>query len=126
MRSWRLSKDPTDFSNRREEESALRQKLEAIKAAVEPLVSGECGGHRIILNSRDQNNTLETLCNKEVTIGKCDSYAQQALVEAKERYATRMKQKDEKLASSLRKTLLRQDPRKSFHRASESSGSLSS
>jgi hypothetical protein len=62
---------------------------------------------------------LESLRNKEVKIGEYQALAEQARVEAKGRYETWVKQKDEKLALSLRKTVLRQDPKRSFIDTSE-------
>jgi hypothetical protein len=97
----------------------LREKLDDINKAMEPLVSGDYGEPRTRLDIKYQDTTLESLRNKEVTIGKYQAHAEQAWMEAKARYETWVKQRDEKLALSLRKTVLRQDPKRTFNHTSE-------
>jgi hypothetical protein len=86
---------------------------------MEPLVSGDYGGPRTRLDLKYQDTTVESLRNKEVKIGKYQALAEQARVEAKGHYETWMKQRDEGLGLSLQKTVLRQDPEKSFNHTSE-------
>jgi hypothetical protein len=97
----------------------LRQKLDDINEAMEPLVSGDYGEPRTGLDLIYQDTTLESLRNKGVTIRKYQTHAEQARTEARACYETWVKQRDEKLALSLRKTVLRQDPKRSFNHISE-------
>jgi hypothetical protein len=113
----------------------LRQKLDDINKAIEPLVSGNCGERRTKITSQYQNTSLGSLQNEEVKIGEYERDTKQERVEAGARYMdwkNPPKAKDEKPAFSFRKTLLRQDRQdppdyeKSFNEAGESSERLSS
>jgi hypothetical protein len=72
---------------------------------------------------------LGSLQNKEVKIGEYEQHTEQARAEAGARYMDWKNPKEDKLAVSFRKALLRQDPpdyKKLFGGAGESSESLSS
>jgi hypothetical protein len=98
----------------------LCEKLDDINKVMEPLVHGDYGEPRTRPDFKHQATTLESLRDKEVTIEKYQTHAEQAQMEAKARYETWVKQSDEKLALSLRKTVLHQDPKRSFDHASAS------
>jgi hypothetical protein len=122
----------------REQEASLRQKLDDINEAIKPLVSGKCGERRMAHNFEYKNTSLGSLRNEEVKIGEYERDTEQARVEAGARYMdwkNPPKAREEKLAVSFRKTLLRrvrqdrQDPpdyEKSFNEAGEFSKILSS
>jgi hypothetical protein len=75
---------------------------------------------------------LRSLQNEELKIGEYEQHTEQGRVEAGARYMdwkNPPNPKDEKLAFSFRKTVLREDPpdyKKSFDEAGESSERLSS
>jgi hypothetical protein len=123
IRSDRPSEHLVELLNRREETS-LRQKLNDINKAIEPLVSDNCGELRMRLSSWRQDKSFTSLREKEVTIAENEHHTEQAKVEARAHYMDWKKPKTKKLASLLPGTVLRSHPpdyEKVFHEAGEPS-----
>jgi hypothetical protein len=119
------------------EEASLRQKLDDINNAIEPLVSGNCGGKSMKFHFWYQHASLGSLRNEEVKIREYGRHTEQARAEAGARYMdwkNPPKTQDEKPGFSFRKALLRQerqeppdqpDYKTPFDEAGESSERLS-
>jgi hypothetical protein len=123
MRSGRPPEHLIELLNRREETS-LRQKLNDINEATEPLVSDNCGELRTRLSSWRQDKSFTSLREKEVTIAEYERHTEQAKVEARAHYMDWKKPKAKKPASLLPGAVLRSHPpdyEKAFHEAGESS-----